>query len=270
MAYLRKSVLRAPGNPGMNFKPRDLLVLLNIDDIAFMPAPDENGVVIADDIVMKPGRYGIEMYMTSGTPALTSAAEGDTDKVGFTPSLEFEHPGNEQEVREFKVNEINSRFIGIMRYCSGKPADLIGSICNPCKITPSYEGNSEGNTNKFTLAQTSKGDDIFIYKGSIPLEEPVAVIEGSATEVPFISEGRYQLSAGASEITEVTGGAHDAVISLMGCAGASPIVQNVPGKIMLRGGKNFTATDGSILTLRAFDNGGENPVWIEQSRYINP
>ena len=115
--YVKKSVPRASGNPGTGIKPRDLLMLIDIDDIAFMPSPDEKGVVIADDIVLKPGRYGYSIYMTQGTVEITSAAEGDTDKIGFTPSVKFEHPGNEQEVREFKANNINRKFIVVIRYC---------------------------------------------------------------------------------------------------------------------------------------------------------
>lgn len=268
MTYIRKSVGRAPGNPGTGIQPRDLLTLINIDDIAFMPSPDDKGVVIADDVIMKPGRYGIEIYMTQGTVEIASPAEGDADKMGFTPSVKFSHPGNEQEVRELKVNELNSKFIGIIRYCSGRPSDLIGSICNPCKLTPSYTGNNEGNANEFTLAQISKGNDMFIYKGAIPLEEPVSVAESSAGTIAFVAEGICQLSAGSAEITAIQGGAHNALLTLAGCAGEAPTVVNTPGKLLLRGGKPFNATEGSQLTLRAFDNGDGGMVWIEQSRYV--
>lgn len=268
MTYIRKSVGRAPGNPGTGIQPRDVLVLLNIDDIAYMPPPDDKGVVIVDDIIMKSGRYGIGIYMTQGTAEVTSQAEGETDQIGFTPSVKFKHPGNSQEVREFKVNELNSKFIGIMRYCSGKAADLIGSICNPCKITPSYTGNNESNTNEFTLAQISKGDDIKIYKGTVPLEEPVSVVETGVKVVPFVAEGQYQLSGGSAVIDEIEGGAHDAVVTLLGTAGTSPTVANTSGKILLRGGKVFTASEGAQLTLRAFDAGDGALIWIEQSRYV--
>ena len=127
MTYIKISVPRAAGNPGIGIQPRDQLTLLDVDDIAFMPSPDDKGVVIVDNIVMKPGRYGYNIYMTPGTIEVTSAADGDTDKIGFTPSIKFEHPGNEQAVREFKVNSINRKFIIIVRYCSGKAADLIGT-----------------------------------------------------------------------------------------------------------------------------------------------
>ncbi len=268
MTYIKKSVPRAEGNPGTGIQPRDQLTLIDIDDIAFMPSADDKGVVIADNIVMKPGRYGYNIYMTQGTIEVTSAAEGDTDKIGFTPSIKFEHPGNEQEVREFKANSINRKFIVVIRYCSGKAADLIGTICNPCKLTPSYTGNNESNTNEMTFTQISKGNDIFIYKGTVTLEEPVSVVEAGTKAVTFVSEGQYQLSAGATTVNEIEGGAHDAVITILGASGAtSPTVSGTGGNIMLRAGATFTASEGSLITLRAFDSGEGKIVWIEQSRY---
>ncbi len=268
MRYIKKSVGRAQGSPGAGLKGRDMLMLYDVDDILFMPGPDEKGVQIVDNIVMRPGKYPFGIYMTPGTTKLTSAAEGDTDKIGFVPSLEFEHPGNSQEVREFKANNINRKFIGVYRYCSGKPADLIGSICNPCKLTPSYSGDNESNVNTFTLAQISKGDDIFIYKGTIGGEEPVAVVESGAA-VDFVAEGQYQLSAGTATISEIKGGSHDAVITLLGVAGDAPTVEPVAGKILLRNGETFMGSEGSQLTLRAFNAGGDSGlVWIEQSRFV--
>lgn len=268
MSYIKKDVPRAAGNPGTGIKPRDQLTLIDIDDIDFMPSPDEKGVVIVDNIVMKPGRYGYNIYMTPGTIEITSAAEGDTDKIGFTPSIKFEHPGNEKEVREFKANSINRKFIVVVRYCSGKPSDLIGTICNPCKLTPSYTGNNESNTNEMTFAQISKGDDIFIYEGTVALEEPVSTVESGVKVIVFSAEGQYQLSSGSAVIDEITGGAHNAVMTILGVAGTSPTVSSNEGKILLRGGKVFTASEGSQLTLRAFDSGDGGIVWIEQSRYV--
>lgn len=268
MSYIKTSVPRAAGNPGVGIKPRDQLTLIDIDDIAFMPGPDDKGVVIWENIVMKPGRYGYTIYMTPGTIEVTSAAEGDTDKIGFTPSIKFEHPGNEQAVREFKVNSINRKFILVVRYCSGKPADLIGSLCNPCKMTPSYTGNNESNTNEMTFTQISKGDDIFIYKGTIPMEEPVSTVESGVKAITFVSEGQYQLTAGSAVINEITGGAHGAVITILGVGGTSPTVSATEGKIILKGGKVFTASEGSQITLRAFDAGDAGMLWIEQSRYV--
>ncbi len=267
MTYIKQSVPRAAGNPGIGIQPRDSVTLLDVDDILYMPSPDDKGVVITDNIVMKEGAYGYTVYLTPGTVEVTSAAEGDTDKIGFTPSVKGEHPGNEQAAREFKVNSINRKFIVIVRYCSGKPADLIGSLCNPCKLTPSYTGNNESNTNEFTFEQVMKGDDIKIYKGTVPTEQPVSKLEAAATSVTYITDGQYQLAAGSAAIAEITGGSHGAVVTLLGCAGTSPTVTASDDKIILRNGKTFTATAGSQLTLRAFANGANSLIWIEQSRY---
>lgn len=266
--YIKQSVPRAAGNPGIGIQTRDALTLIDVDDIAYMPPRDDKGVVIAEDIILKADRYGYTIYMTPGTVEVTSAAEGETDQIGFLPQVKFNHPGNEQPVREFKANSLNRKFIIIVRYCSGKAADIIGSICNPCKMTPSYTGNNESNTNEFTFAQIAKGDDIGIYEGTVPEEEPVAVVEAAATSVDFVSDGQYQLSSGTGAITKIEGGSHGAVITLLGVSGTAPTVSHTAGAILLKGGKTFTATEGSQLTLRAFEVDDNSVVWIEQSRYV--
>ena len=126
----------------------------------------------------------------------------------------------------------------------------------------------ELNTNEMTFAQISKGDDIFIYEGTVTLEEPVSTVDAGVKVVDFVAEGQYQLSPGAAVIDEISGGAHDAVVTLLGVAGSSPTVSSNAGKILLRGGKVFTASEGSQITLRAFDSGDGGIVWIEQSRYV--
>ena len=119
-----------------------------------------------------------------------------------------------------------------------------------------------------TFTQISKGNDIFIYKGTVPLEEPITVVEKGATSIVFVSEGQYQLSEGLAAIDEIGGGTHGAVITILGVGGTSPTVASTPAKILLRGGKVFTATEGSQITLRAFDAGDGGIMWIEQSRYV--
>ncbi len=53
---------------------------------------------------MKAGRYAIGIYLTPGTAEISSNSDGETDAEGYTPSVKFNHPGNEQEIREFKTN----------------------------------------------------------------------------------------------------------------------------------------------------------------------
>lgn len=268
MTYIKKSVHRAQGNPGVGLRVHDELVIYDVDDIASFPEVDENGVMLKGDIVLKSGRYGYTIYGTPGTFEATSAAEGDTDKMGFMPAYKFSHPGNSRGVREFKVNHINRRVVAALRHCNGEPTDIIGSPCNPCKVTPSYTGNNDANANEFTIQQVMKGDDVYMYEGTLPLEEPVATIASGSTEVTCKGSGQYQLSAGEAAIASISGGADGDVITLRGCAGTAPTVAATAGKIMLKGGKVFTAVDGAQITLRAFNDGGANLVWIEQARFV--
>lgn len=167
MAYLKKDILRPDGNPGLGLQARDVIELIDVDDVISFPAPNERGVVIEEDIVLAKDATPTQLYITPGTAELASNADGDIDAVGFTPSLKGKHPGNEIDIREFKTWAINRKLIIIIRYCSGKPADLIGSICNPCRLTANYSGNKDANANELNFAQVSKGSDILIFKGEV-------------------------------------------------------------------------------------------------------
>lgn len=63
-----------------------------------------------------------------------------------------------------------------MSYCDGQDKDLFGSPCNPMQMGVNYTGNKDANSSEFTFTQISKGDDIAIYKGTVPSEEPVASV----------------------------------------------------------------------------------------------
>lgn len=278
MKYIPKSIRRPAGSPGAGLKTRDSIVLYKTDDILYMPSPDEKGVLIEEDIVMRKGRYGIEVYMTPGTVEQTSPAEGETDAIGFKPSVKFRHPGNELEVREFKVDSINSKYIGVIRHCSGKPADLIGSMCNPCKITPSYTGNNESNANEFTLEQISAGDDFYMYKGNIPLEEVEELRatggDGNGVTVQAVPGARVLYSE-TDTIVVIDGGSEGDIFTIMGGGPADTTGKIAAGdltgtgNILLHGGNDFNCTEGSQITLRAYSLSADDLVWIEQSRYEN-
>lgn len=264
--YIPKDVKRPEGNPGRSLNPVNEFLLYDINDIVSCGTPNEGGVVITDDLVLKPDAYPVGIYLTPGTAEQSETVEGDTDEAGFRPSIKFKHPGNQQAVREFKVWALNRQFIGIMRYCDGRPADMIGSLCNPCTVSSGLSAGKDSVSNEFTVSQIGKGDPIYIYKGSIPRAEPVAVVAGDSQTVAVTNPGQYQLSAGEANISSLTGGRDGDVVTLLGTDGTAPVLKQTEGKIMLQGGKDFVATAGSQITLRAMDIGGEI-VWIEQSRY---
>ena len=271
--YVKKSVKKPDGPVGRSLLARDEFGLIDVDDLEVMPAADDKGVRITDDIVLKEGAYPLTVYLTPGTAEVTENSEGDPDEEGFKPQVKFKHPGNSRELREFKHNCINRRFIGYMRYCDGS-VDLFGSPCNPMRMQTAYTGNSSSNSNEFTFAQTFKGDGIRIYEGTIPVQE-----ENTYT----YEQGVALLGAGASGtqynmdkthvVTTISGGNAGDVITLRGASdntSASVVKTQSPesagSNIMLQGG-DLTLSSGAQVTLKAFDT-GEGLVWIEQSRYM--
>lgn len=267
--YVKTSVPRPAGNPGKGITPKDVLTLIDVDDLVSFPARDGAGVVLAGDIVVKPSAYSVDLYMTPGTVELASNGEGETDAKGFTPSVKGKHPGNKREVREFKTNWLGRHCIGILQYCNGEPADIIGSPCNPIEMAVNYTGNKDANSSEFTFTQISKGDDIGIYEGTIPHEEPLAVVEAAATEIAFKGTGQYQLTAGAAKLASVTGAKHGDLLTLLGVvSGVAPTIEaGASSDFLLQNGKTFVASPGSQITFKTFDGGGGEMLFIEQSRY---
>ena len=53
----------------------------------------------------------------------------------------------------------------------------------------------------------------------------------------------------------------------MGGTGALTIAAGT--NFILKGGIDFSGSDGSQITLRAFDAGGNALKWVEQSRYVS-
>lgn len=263
--YVKQNITRPEGNPGKGITPKDMMSIIDVDDILSFPPRDESGIKLEGNIVLKPGAYSIDLYMTPGTVEVTSNTEGDPDAMGFTPTVKGNHPGNRREVREFKTHFLGRKVIVIMSYCNGDK-DLFGSPCNPMQLAVNYTGNKDANSSEMTFSQISKGDDIAVYNGTIPSMEPVATVEAAATTFAAPREGQYQLSAGEAAIASITGAKHGQIITLLGTSGTAPTVP-AGENILLKNGSTFTAVAGSQLTLQAFQNGAGSIVWFEVSRY---
>jgi len=75
--YVKTSVPRPVGNPGNGINPKDVLTLIDIDDLVYFPPRDGAGVVLEGDIVVKPSAYSTDLYLTPGTVELSSNGEGE-------------------------------------------------------------------------------------------------------------------------------------------------------------------------------------------------
>lgn len=272
MPYVKKSVKKPDGPVGRSLLARDEFGLIDVDDLEVMPSADDKGVVVTEDIILKEGAYPMTVYLTPGTAEVTENSEGDPDEEGFKPQVKFKHPGNSREIREMKHNCINRRFIGYMRYCDGS-VDLFGSPCNPIRMQTAYTGNSSGNSNELTFAQTYKGDGIRIYEGTVPAQEEKSYSydKGIADLGPLVTGSQYQMGK-ADVVTTLASGKPGDVVTLKGASdstNASVVkarTSDLSGSNILLKGGDLTLTAGSQVTLKAFDT-GKGLVWIEQSRY---
>lgn len=262
------SIPKPSNNAGLGLKAKPGIAFYETDDILTMPQRDENGVLITGSIVLKPNAYAITVYGTQDTIELDSNSEGDTDNEGFKPSVKFKHPGNKQEIREFKARTLGKSLIAVVDYCDGTPKDLIGDVCNPVKMQVNYKAGKDANSNEFTFQQITKGLDIAMYGGTIALAEPKDVLDAAATEVSLIGEGEYQLTGHTASvaIATVTGAVHGLVFTLLGVtSGTAPTVP-ASDTFILKDGATWNATGGSQITFKAYKSGASAFVFIEQSR----
>lgn len=269
MTYLNVSVPRKH-NAGMGIQAKDKITLVDAEDIQFMPPRDENGVLLSGNIVLKSGAYAISVYATPDKIKLGSKSEGETDNEGFVQSLTFSHPGNEREIREFKANWLGRKVVAIISYCCKDHVDILGSdLCNPLKMQVDMNSDKEGTANEFSFESVGKGNDIAMYQGTIPGEDPVAVVAAAASvTIPLSGSGQYQLTAHstASKVEGCTGATHGLVFTLLGVtSGTAPTID--PGEVfVLRDGTAWSAGSGRTITLRAFKTGASSYKFIEISR----
>jgi hypothetical protein len=267
--YVNVSVPRPANNSGRGQSIKSILYLFDAEDIAVMPSRDEKGVFVPGTIVMNPGKYAIGLYMTSDTVNITSPTEGETDNEGFMQGLVFQHPGNSLAIREFKANWLGRPIIAIVEHCDDGSKDLFGNLCNPLKLAIVLNNTKDALNNEFTLSSRAKGDDIALYGGTIPREEPVATIAAGAVSIGLSGDGQYQLTGDSStvSITGVSNVQDGMLFTFLGIvSGSMPPTISAGGSFLLRNGATWTATPGSQITFKAFRDGGDSFKYIEVSR----
>lgn len=175
MAYTMVNVLKKNLNAGRPTSFKDRIILFKWDDVDVVPERDDSGVLIPalidaqpNDLVMKAGKYAIEMYVTPKTLKVYDTSEGDPDKKGFIQHLEFEHPGNELEYDEFVENSINANFGAIVETCDGKKTRFLGTKCCPLQFTHEGQNDSEAVTNMVKFESLVRGPKIAHYEGTLP------------------------------------------------------------------------------------------------------
>lgn len=270
-AYVKVSVAKSGTNPGSGGDKKDKIIIIDQDDILTHPERDSKGIVINDNIVLKPGAYMITIYATAPTIKATSDSEGDPDGKLFTQSVAFEHPGDSVEIREFKANWINRNCQIIIERCTTGKKQLYGAEEAPLQMTTKKEDDKDKNKNTFEFKSLLKGPEVAEYNGTTTFETVTDTVDADATSIDVTNgEGQYQLTDGTSTpaaITTMTNAEDGKVYTVLGSGGAHP--STISGTdFILRNGTAWTALANASITFRAMKTSSSPVVFkfIEQSR----
>lgn len=267
--YVKVDVNKPGDNKGTGGDKKDKIILFDWDDVATMPARDDNGIVITGNIAMKEGAYMVKLYGTQSTIKAGADSEGDPDAKGILHTVEFEHPGDSQEIREFRANWMNKNIGVIIERCSSSKKNLYGTPCAPLQMVFKAEDDKDKNKTTFTLKSTQKGPDIADYQGTLTLSAVVDTVDADATSVDLAAgQGRYQLTDGtaaSATITTFTNAVDGGVYTLLGSGGDNPSA--ISGTdFLLASGTAWNAIAGAEITFKAFKSGASSWKFIELSR----
>lgn len=269
MTYAKVDVLKPGDNKGVGGDKKDKIILLDVDDIATMPARDAAGIVIEDDIVLNAGAYMCKLYATQSSIKAGADSEGDPDAKGIIQSVEFEHPGDSVAIREFRANWMNKNVIILIERCSSTMVSLYGTPCAPLQMVFKAEDDKDKNKTTFTFKSTQKGPDIADYRGTMTFSAVTDTVDADLTSVDLTNgPGRYQLtdgSAAAATITTCTNAQDGASYTFIGSGGTYP--STITGNdFILASGTAWTALAGAEITFKAFKSGQSAWKFIELSR----
>jgi hypothetical protein len=269
MTYAKSNVLKPGDNKGVGGDKKDKIIVFDFDDVATMPARDASGIVIAGNIVMTAGAYKVKIYATQSSIKAGVDSEGDQDAKGITQSVEFEHPGDSTEIREFRSNWMNKNIGIIIERCSSTKKNLYGTPCAPLQMVFKAEDDKDKNKTTFTFKSTQKGPDVADYQGTMTFDDSVATVAADATTVNLATgPGRYDLTTGtaaAATITTCTNAVEGMSVTLVGSGGAHPSI--ITGDdFLLENGTQWTAIAGAEITFKAFKDGAASWKFIELSR----
>ena len=269
MTYVKLSVLKPGDNMGVGGDKKDKIIVFDWDDVLTVPARDSKGIVITGNLVFNPGAYMSKVYATQSSIKAGADSEGDPDAKGITQSVDFEHPGDSVEIREFRANWMNKNIGIIIEKCSSSLKNLYGTPCSPLQMVFKAEDDKDKNKTTFTFKSTQKGPDVADYQGTTTFDAVVATPAADSTSINLTTgEGRYQLTVGTAaivDITTCTNAVAGSKYTFLGSGGTYPPA--ITGDdFVLANGTAWSGISGAEITFEAFKDGSSTWKFIERSR----
>lgn len=266
MTYIPISVIKkqnaTPGNK------RDRIVVFDWDDVASFARVDGQAL-IDGNIVMKSGKYMIEVYGTVSTITPSYSTEGDPDARGLLHAMAFNHPGEHDDVMDFIQNHLNKNLGVIVQKCDSNLKRVYGSPCAPLQLVPT--GVDDENMNAQQLEFEASARTRYVpprYEGTLTLSEVTGTFTADdATPSVAAGVGQYQTTdnASANAFTTLDDAQDGGIYTLLGSGGSNPSTIS-GGDFLLKNGTAWTALAGSQITFKAFKDGASSFKFIETHR----
>ena len=272
MSYVRIDVNKPLGGGSPQSKSSNIVVV-DLDEVAQWPNRDSKGIKMVGEIIMKPGKYVTILQATASSISLPITSEGEEDAVSFTGLPEFYHPGSSLDFDEFVANMTNKNLALGFRVgaCDGEEPyyKFYGTPCAPLSLLIEGQNNNEATRNMVRFQQFQRSRTLpGRYFGTVTLAT-VNTVPADTTEVNVINgTGRYQLqdNTAATVITSLTNANDKSVYTLIGSGGDNPASVAASNDFILAGAVAWQGLEGNKLTVRAYQQGAGDFIFIEESR----
>lgn len=168
-AYTLASVKKEGSNPGQPRGKKNLLLIFDFDKATMVR--DEKGVKVTS-LAMIGTAKPIAMFVNQLSVDAGDEVEGDAYSRGFIHHVNFDHPGTELAVAEFKANNVNGNLGAIVIGCdaSETTAKVYGTPCAPLVMQQAQEQDTnEAHNNHFELRTEMRTWPVgIIEKSAIP------------------------------------------------------------------------------------------------------
>lgn len=266
MPYVNTNVTKTT-NAGKGASRKAKVFIFNWDDIATHTRVDN----VVSGLVFKAGKYGVEVYADQKSIKTPVDTDGEHNSTAFTQTVEFMHPGDAIEIRDYLSNWVNKEVGCVLDYCDGTTPKLYGAPCAPLSLQAKGEESSDKTNKVMTFKSVLAGPINADFTTTTTLASVNATVAANATTVDVATgAGEFQLTTGTASavaITTLSNPVHGFVYSLIGSGGTYPSTISASATVfLLKDGTMWTALAGSKITFKCFKDGASTFKFVEVSR----
>lgn len=188
--YSMVTVPKQGNNPGMPRGKKNIVVIFDFDKATM--ERDEKGVTVSS-LTMIGGATPIGLFVDQSSIDAGDKVEGEAYARGFIHHVNFDHPGTELAVAEFKANNVNANLGAIVIGCdaSETTAKVYGTPCAPLTMQAADENDTkDAHNNHFELQTELRTWPVgIIAKSAIPATDNADVNTFLGLTTPINGDG---------------------------------------------------------------------------------